>query len=229
MHRNLLTAAAAIAALSLSACNRDTEEPVDDGVPAPAAQNGSGAGSSGSGAPGEAEMPAATTAQGFAMRAALSDLYEIESSRLALERSQADEVKKFAQRMVNEHQTMTNQMQAALQQAGLTVPPPAQLDAQRAAMLQQLREAGPADFDDRYIDQQTEAHENTLNLFRDYAGNGDNPVLKQLANRAAPMIENHLQTVRALDKSEADDQAGRTDGDATLDRNAGATRTANRP
>lgn len=226
MRRKLLMAAAATALLSLAACNRDTVEPVDDGVPAPGEAAKTGAASGGD----EPEMPAATTAQGFAMRAALSDMFEIQSSQLALERSQADEVKVFARRMITEHQTMTNELQSALQQANVTVAPPAQLDAEKQTMIQQLRDASAEDFDDRYIDGQTESHENTLNLFRDYANNGDTPVLKQLANRGVAAIENHLETVKALDQSEADDQAGRTDGAAIMDRKAaGATRTANRP
>lgn len=208
MRRNLLMATAAIAVLGLGACNRDTEEPVDDGVPSTADVGTPG------GVMTEAEMPAATTAQGFAMRAALSDMYEIQSSQLALERSQNAQVREFAQRMVHEHQTMTNQMQAALAQAGVTVALPTGLDAAKMNMMQQLRDASAEDFDDRYIDQQTEAHENALNLFRDYAGNGDTPALQELANRGAPMIENHLQTVRALDRSEADDEAGANVGAA---------------
>jgi putative membrane protein len=227
MHRKLMMATAVTALLGLGACNRDTTEPVDDGVPAPGQTAESGAGPAGA---TETEMPAATTAQGFAMRAALSDMFEIQSSQMALERSQANEVKAFAQRMVTEHQTMTNELQSALQQANITVAPPSQLDQQKQEIIQQLRDASATDFDDRYIDAQTEAHENTLNLFRDYANNGDTPVLKQLASRSVARIEAHLQTVKALDRSEADDKAGRTDGNATLDRNAaGATPTANRP
>src|SRR3954468_4823152 len=49
-----------------------------------------------------------TKAAQFVPMAASSDLYEIESSRLALERSQSPAIKQFAQMMIDHH-TMTTQ------------------------------------------------------------------------------------------------------------------------
>jgi len=111
--------------------------------------------------------------------------------------------------MVEQHQTMTNQMQAALSQAGVTVAPPSELDPARATQLGELRGAGPADFDERYVAQQIESHESALNLFRDYAGNGDTPALKGFAERGVPLIETHLQQARALEDA-AERPAGGT-------------------
>ena len=209
MVRELMLAAAVLTSLTLASCNREDEDAdvVVEAVP-------------GGGTPAnpatvaEAEAPAATTAGGFVTRAALSDLYEVQSSRLALERSQTPAVRAFAQRMIDEHTRMSNELGAAIAQAGLNANPPTVLDAERTELLRELREASPGDFDDRYIDQQTESHENTLNLFRDFSGNGDNDLLKQLATRGAPMIENHLQTVRALDKGAADGGTGAPAGPA---------------
>lgn len=201
--RRVLLAGAALVTLGLAGCDRGDDKPdvVVESVP-------------GGGTPAnpatvaEGEAPPATTAAGFVTRASLSDMYEIESSRLALERSQSPEVKAFAQRMIDEHSRMSNQLKAAIAQAGLPAQPPTVLDGERAELIRGLREASASDFNDKYIDQQTEAHENALNLFRDFANNGDNEQLKKLAAAGAPMIENHLQTVRALDKSKAVDSAG---------------------
>ncbi len=207
MLRPLLLATAAVTVLGLTACDRgggDADVVVENtpggGTPANPATVA------------EAEAPPATTAGGFVTRAALSDLYEIQSSRLALERSQSPQVRAFAQRMIDEHTRMSNEMNAAIAQAGLQARPPVVLDEERSVLVAALRGASPADFDERYIEQQTEAHENALNLFRDFSGNGDDPQLKQLATRAAPMIENHLQTVRALDEGTAADGAGAAAG-----------------
>ena len=197
MIRRLLFAAV-LGVLPLAACDRADDEA--DVVVAP----GPGGGTPDNPATvAEAPAPPATTAAGFVTRAALSDLYEVESSRLALERSQSPAVKAFAQRMITEHSRMSNELMAAVAQAGLEARPPTLLDSERDALMDALRGASPADFDDRYIDQQTEAHENALNLMRYFGNNGDNDLLKQLATRAAPMIENHLETVRALGESEA--------------------------
>ena len=209
MLRKIMLATAAVAALGLTACNRAEESP--DVVVEAAPGGGTPANPA---TVAQAEAPPATTAGGFVTRAALSDMYEIQSSQLALERSQSAAVKAYAQRMINEHTRMSNEMNAAIAQAALQARPPTVLDAERTELIRALREAGPADFDGRYIEQQTEAHENTLNLFRDFGNNGDNDLLKQLAARGAPMIENHLQTVRALDKGAADGGTGAPAGPA---------------
>lgn len=199
----LSLAAAAAASLALSGCNRADESPdvVVEATP-------------GGGTPAnpatvaEAEAPPATTAGGFVTRAALGDMFEVQSSRLALERSRSPEVRAFAQRMIDEHTRMSNEVMAAVAQAGLNAAPPTVLDAERTELVRALREAGPADFDGRYLDQQVEAHETTLNLFRDFSGNGDNPGLQAVAARAVPVIEAHLQTVRALDEGAANGGTG---------------------
>lgn len=198
MFRRMLLAAAALAALSASACNRADEEP--DVVVESTPTGGTPANPA---TVAEAEAPGPTTAGGFVTRAALSDLYEVESSRLALERTQNADIRAFAQRMIDEHSRMSNELKAAIGQAGLQANPPTVLDAERTELMRELRETSPGDFDREYIEQQTEAHENALNLFRDFGNNGDNDQLKQLATRAAPMIENHLETVRALGKAGA--------------------------
>lgn len=213
--RQLWAATAAIALLALGACGGEVEEASPE---ASTVAGGSATEAAASGPVGAPEMPAASTAQGFAMRAALSDMFEIQSSQLALERSQQPQVRQFAQRMINEHQTMTNQLQSTLQQANITMTPPAQLDPEKTAMIQRLRDAGPGGFDDAYLEQQIESHETTLNLFRDYGANGDNPTLRQFAERGAPMIENHLQTARAIDP-----KAGQAGGPAGASAPRGAS------
>jgi putative membrane protein len=206
MFRTLLLAASAAAALSAAACNRgETTDPETEA--AGAAATGQPAGTV---TVAEAEAPSATTAAGFVTRAALSDMYEIESSRLALERSQSPGIKAYAQRMIDDHTRMSNEMKATVAQAGLESRPPAVLDEERLTLIRELRESSPGDFDAKYLDQQAESHENARNLFRDFSNNGDNDQLKQLASRGLPMIENHLQTVQALDKSDADEGATAT-------------------
>jgi putative membrane protein len=201
MFRPILIAAA-LAAFTLTACDGGDDEAdvavTPESTPANPATIA------------EAEPPSATTAAGFVARASMSDLYEVEASRLALERSQSPDVKAFAQSMIDEHSRMSNQLMAAVAQAGLNATPPVVLDSERTALMEALRGASPADFDSRYIDQQIESHENTLNLVRGFANNGDNDLLKQLATRAVPIIEGHLRTARALNESEAAGAPGAT-------------------
>lgn len=139
----------------------------------------------------------------FVEKASLADMYEIESSKLALERSNVQAIKDYAQAMIDAHTTSSMELKPLA--AGAMVTPPTELDNHFMGQLDQLRNASVEDFDDTYIDQQTEAHENTLSLMQDFAANGSDPSLKAFAQKMAPVVEGHLTQIRALDDSPADD------------------------
>lgn len=139
----------------------------------------------------------------FVEKASLSDMYEIESAKLALERSKVQSIKDYAQAMLDAHTTSSNELKPLA--AGALVTPPTQLDNSFTSQMEQLREASVEDFDDRYLDQQTEAHENTLSLMNDFASNGKDAGLQSFAQKMAPIVDAHLKQVKALDDSPADD------------------------
>jgi putative membrane protein len=139
----------------------------------------------------------------FVEKVALSDMYEVEASKIALERSKVQPVKEFAQMMVDAHTATTNELMPLASAAN--VAPPTALDNDHMAKLDELRNASVEDFDDKYIDQQTDAHENALNLLKDFAMNGKDAGLQGFASKTAPAVDAHLQQVKALDKSPADD------------------------
>lgn len=144
----------------------------------------------------------------FVEKAALSDMFEIEASKIALERSKVQPVKDFAQMMVDMHGATTAELGPLASAAG--VAPPTALDNDHTAKLDELKNAKVEDFDDKYIDQQTEAHENALNLMKDYANNGKDTGIQAFAAKTAPAVDQHLLAVKALDKSPADDVTKKT-------------------
>lgn len=199
MTRNLALALAVTTAMA--ACGRGADEGAIPDARAPSASTAT---------PPSAEptLPAANTAAGFLARAALVDLYEQRSAQIALDRSLNADVRRFAQLMLDDHGRMAREAQAAASAQNISVAAPTRPDGRRQDLLSALHDAGADDFDDRYIDQQTEAHDNALQLMREYADTGDNPALKDWARRTAPALENHLQMVKALDRGQADDPAG---------------------
>jgi putative membrane protein len=139
----------------------------------------------------------------FVEKASLANMYEIEAGKIALERSKVQAVKDFAQTMVEGHGAGLAEL-TSLSTAAMVTPPSA-LDNDHMGKLDALRKASVEDFDNVYIDQQTEAHENTLNLMRDFAFNGEDAGLQSFASKTIPAVEEHLAAVRALDDSRADD------------------------
>lgn len=139
----------------------------------------------------------------FVQKASLSNMFEIEASKLALERSQVQAVKDFAQMLVDAHTASLAELTSLSSSAMVT--PPTALDASYNDKLDALRNAKVEDFDDVYIDQQTEVHENSANNLKGFSENGQDAGLRAFAAKVLPTVETHLETVRALDKSPADD------------------------
>jgi putative membrane protein len=132
----------------------------------------------------------------YVQMAAASDLFEIQSSQLAVSRAQNPEVRAFAQTLI-EHHTMTTQQLTAAATAAGTPPSPALMPMQ-AEMIAQLQGANGADFDRMYMRQQVPAHEMALALHQNYASKGDTTSLRTVAAAAVPIVRQHLDRARAL-------------------------------
>jgi putative membrane protein len=157
-----------------------------------------------------------STAVGFATRVAVSDLYEIESSRLAVERTKDDSLRRFAQMMVDQHTQTSSELKSTVNALQQQIVIPTQLDTEHQQMMERLRTAGSDTFDAIYKSQQLQAHERALELMRGYAANGDTETLRALAKRTQPIIEKHLAMVRDMVGTNAPATPPRAQGGATM-------------
>jgi putative membrane protein len=126
-----------------------------------------------------------------------SNLFEIESSRLALTRTQSTAIKEFADRMVADHTRAANRARQALTEMGAS-PPPAMLEPTHQQQLDALKAVANAEFDRAYVEVQYTAHVEAIALIRDYARTGDNERLKKLAADLLPLLQGHLDHVTRL-------------------------------
>jgi len=169
----------------------------------------------------------APAAQDFVQQAAIGNMFEIESSKLALDHAQSAEVKTFAQRMIDDHTKAGNDLKAAVQSASINVP--AELDQAHKDKLAKLQ-AASTDFDRQYVDMQVSAHDDAVNLFQGFADNGDNPDLKQFAANTLPTLKDHQKMIHEIsDNLGSANTAMSTDNAlpaATTDQSAGATANA---
>ena len=143
----------------------------------------------------------------FVEKAAITDMFEVEAGRLAAQRTRVAAIRHFAQQMVREHTATTNELKRTLASVQSAPTPPTALDQEHQQKLTDLRNAAADRFDEIYLDQQTQAHEQGLQLLRDYAERGDNAAVQQFASQTAPKVEQHLTMVRELDRGGADEQA----------------------
>lgn len=140
-----------------------------------------------------------TSATDYVKLAADSDMYEIQSSKVALSKSKTPAVRSFAQQMITDHMQTTKSLMAALKNGDRTIAKPStKLSAANASKIALLKKAPKASFDALYMQQQTQAHQMAWSLHKGYATDGTDPALKQVASTAVPIIEQHLQHVKGM-------------------------------
>ena len=133
-----------------------------------------------------------------ARKAATSNLFEIQSSRLALQRSRNPAVRRFAERMIADHTALAAKMNATLARNGMRLPPPV-LNSAHRYLLRQLATTPASAFDQVYLNQQLNAHVQAVNLLSGYVRCGANPVLRSAAANALPVVDQHLVMVRQME------------------------------
>lgn len=138
-----------------------------------------------------------TPSQNYVPWAADGDMYEMQSSKLALSKAKNPQTKAFAREMIADHTQTTKSLMAALPKTEPRVPmPPKTLSEPNAAKIAALK-AAPADqFDALYMQQQADAHKMAWALHKGYATDGQDPALRQVATSAVPIIEKHLAHVK---------------------------------
>ncbi|EQB08124.1 hypothetical protein L288_08855 [Sphingobium quisquiliarum P25] len=141
----------------------------------------------------------AVTTTFYIPQAAIGDMYEIQSSELALVRARAPEVKAFARQMIEDHKKTSAALRQFVADNPVNIAIPKNMDARRNAMLSNLKSAGDAEFDAQYIGQQAAAHQEAFNLHSSYASRGDYAALKTLAQSTAKIVGHHREEAAALD------------------------------
>jgi putative membrane protein len=127
---------------------------------------------------------------------AQANLAEIETGKLAQSKASSDEVKKFAQHMVDDHGKMLQEQQTMAKSKGVSLPK--QPKKEHRSALKKLEAASGEKFDRAYMEQMVKDHEKTLKLVQDAAKNAKDPELKQAAQKAAPEVQKHLDMAKQI-------------------------------
>ena len=131
----------------------------------------------------------------FVTKVAISDMFEIQSSKLATKKGDA-ETKSFAQTMIKDHTKTSGELKKLV--AKLKVKLPTELDADHKKKIDELTKLDGDKFDDAYDRMQVQAHQEAVKLFTAYSKNGDDADLKAWASKTLPALEHHLQMAKKL-------------------------------
>jgi putative membrane protein len=140
----------------------------------------------------------AQSAQDFVNEVAISDMFEIQSSQLALSKQPDKDTKPFAQKMVTDHQKTSKELKSLVDGGKVKATLPSALDAEHRKMLDDLKARNGKDFDQSYDQIQVKAHQDAVALFKAYATGGDDPELKRWAAKTLPNLERHLTMAEKL-------------------------------
>ncbi len=141
----------------------------------------------------------APSTEEFVMKASASDMFEIESSKLALKHGDKS-VKTFAQQMIKDHEKTSSEMKSMISSGKLQAKPATALPEKLKTEVDDLAKLDGKKFDKAYISEQVEAHEAAVSLFKSYAGSGENAELKAWAAKTLPALEHHYMMAKDLDK-----------------------------
>lgn len=136
----------------------------------------------------------------FVDEAAQGGINEVESAKLALEKSTATDVKAFAQQMVDDHTKVNQELMSLAHKLDIKVPDEASLTARAKKMILEMRDES---FDQAYIDSQVEAHEKTVALFEKESQSKDDAQLKAFAQSTLPQLRMHLDMAKRLQTQHA--------------------------
>ena len=137
----------------------------------------------------------------FIEQAAMGGHEEVSTGQSAAE-SENSAVAAFGRQMVEDHTRLNDELGVIAKGLGITPPDSPSLTQQAKGAATAVLPG--ATFDRTYIATQVEDHQETLELMRNEASNGNDPQLKAFAQRAVPIIERHLAEAEKLQQQIAD-------------------------
>lgn len=120
---------------------------------------------------------------------------EIESAKLALEKSTSIDVKSFAQKMITDHSATNLELAGIASRKNLEVSNEAELINKAKKFVLEQRDG--ESFDRAYAKNQVEAHKDTIELYQ-RAAVSDDAEIALYAKKTLPTLQQHLNLAKEL-------------------------------
>jgi putative membrane protein len=135
--------------------------------------------------------------QDFLRKALQGGDAEVQLGQLAQQKSQSDDVKQFAQKMVQDHTALGNKvMKPVAQQLG--VKEPKEISKKDKELVATLSQLSAAQFDQEYIKAMVKDHKQDLKDFKSEAEMSQNSNVKRVAEIGEKLISQHLQLIEQI-------------------------------
>jgi putative membrane protein len=162
----------------------------------------------------------------FVMEAARGGLAEVELGNLAKQKAQSEDVKKFADRMVQDHSKANDELKSLARTKNITLP--TDLDSKDKATKDRLSKLSGSAFDRAYMQDMVTDHKKDVSDFRKESQSGKDPEVKAFASKTLPTLEEHLQLAQNASKAAVGTSGTSSEGNKTSGGTRGTTGTTPR-
>jgi putative membrane protein len=132
----------------------------------------------------------------FVRDAAQGGLAEVELGKMATEKASNPDVKKFGQRMVDDHSKANDQLKQVASSKGITVPD--KLNAKDEMTKQRLSKLSGDQFDKAYMSDMVKDHTQDVAEFQRESSSGADPDVKSFAAQTLPTLKDHLREAKHI-------------------------------
>jgi putative membrane protein len=115
---------------------------------------------------------------------------------MALKQASSEDVKQFAQRMIDDHSKAGEELKGLAASKGITLA--ADLDKKHKEKLDKLAKFSGADFDREYMKQMVMDHNMNVTLFEQQVKNGKDAETKAWAEKTLPTLREHQSKAREI-------------------------------
>lgn len=143
----------------------------------------------------------------FVKKAARGDLAEVELGQLAAQKASSEKVKKFGQRMVDDHTKANDELKQVAAEKHIDLPQ--QLDAKDKATKARLEKLSGVQFDRVYMRDMVRDHQKDIAEFERESQMAKDPAIKSFAQQTLPTLREHLKEAEKIAPKQ---QAARTSG-----------------
>ena len=143
--------------------------------------------------------PVSSTDETFMTNTAKAGMAEVALGRLAVQNASSEPVKKFGQKMVDDHSKANDELKALA--ASKNVVLPSEIDAQDKTMRDKLAAIKGEAFDREYMTMMVAGHRTVVDSFQTEAASGQDVDLKAWVTKTLPTIEAHLKLAQDTNRA----------------------------
>ncbi len=136
----------------------------------------------------------------FMKKAAQGGLEEVELGKMVASKAKSDDVKQFAQRMVDDHKKANDQLKSLAQQKGITLP--TQMDAKGQALKSRLEKLSGDQLDKAYMKEMVQDHAKDVQEFKTASQTAKDSDVKSFASQTLPTLQDHLKQAKEVASKE---------------------------